>query len=147
MRNLKEFFLNETSAWEGVTVLPHRFGGIEFRLGKAEIGHLHNNGLLDIPFPVKIKNQLVKEGLASPHHVLPDSGWISFYIKNETDIENATRLLRLSYLRYILSGKGLNEEFPDDLDYKDQLAGLNLSPELRSIVNDLADRNKYAINN
>jgi hypothetical protein len=142
MKNIKEIFREEASAWEGVTILPHRFGGIEFRLNKAEIGHLHNNGLLDIPFPTRIRNQLIKEGKALPHHVLPDSGWISFFIKNKTDIENGIRLLRLSYLRYILIGNGLNEEI-NDLSYKDQVEGLNLSPEMLSIIGNLSDRNKY----
>jgi hypothetical protein len=29
--------------WPGVTVEPHRFGGIEFREGRREIGHLHGD--------------------------------------------------------------------------------------------------------
>jgi hypothetical protein len=37
--------------WDGVTVHPHRFGGVEFRLGKVELGHLHGDGLADLPFP------------------------------------------------------------------------------------------------
>ncbi len=40
--------------WPGVTTRIHRFGGTEFTLnavsGHREIGHLHENGLLDIPF-------------------------------------------------------------------------------------------------
>jgi len=142
MKNLKEIFTEEILTWEEVTIHPHRFGGIEFCLGKAEVGHLHNNGLLDIPFPVKIKNQLINEGMASPHHILPDSGWISFIIKNEADIENAMRLLRLSYLRYYLRGKGLNEEIPDD--YKEQLEGLNLSTEMLTIIHNLTNRNEHS---
>ncbi|RPI12795.1 MAG: hypothetical protein EHM58_19675 [Ignavibacteriae bacterium] len=82
---------------EGIEVLPHRFGGIEFKLGKREIGHLHGNSLADIPFPKKVKEELVNEGIALPHHILPESGWISFYIKNENDINTAIDLFKRSY--------------------------------------------------
>jgi len=85
------------AAWEGVSSRPHRFGGIEFRFGKRELGHLHGDFLLDIPFPQKVRNDLVESGLAAAHHVLPESGWISFYIRSEEDIDEALGLLTLSF--------------------------------------------------
>ena len=84
-------------SWEGVEVHPHRFGGSEFRLGKREIGHIHGNWLVDIPFPKKIRDEVVEEGLAEPHHILPDSGWVSFYLREEGDINRAVDLLERSY--------------------------------------------------
>ncbi len=36
-------------------------------------------------------------GRAEPHHVLPDSGWISFYLNESTDIEKAIGLFRQSF--------------------------------------------------
>lgn len=29
------------TAWANVTVQPHRFGGVEYVIGKREIGHIH----------------------------------------------------------------------------------------------------------
>jgi Family of unknown function (DUF5519) len=29
------------ASWDGVTTHDHRFGGIEFRVGRRELGHLH----------------------------------------------------------------------------------------------------------
>lgn len=84
-------------ALEGIEVLPHRFGGIEFMLGKREVGHMHGNSLVDIPFPKKVRDEIVNSGLAHAHHVLPDSGWISFYIKTESDINTAIDLFKRSY--------------------------------------------------
>jgi hypothetical protein len=84
-------------SWEGVTAHPHRFGGTEYRLGNREIGHIHGDALVDIPFPTKVRQELVAAGRAQPHHVLPESGWISFYIREPGDIERATELLQLSY--------------------------------------------------
>lgn len=87
----------EVASWPGVTAAPHRFGGIEYRVGRREIGHRHGDSLVDIPFPLKVKDTLVSSGRASRHHVHPDSGWISVYIKDETQVNNAIELLRMSY--------------------------------------------------
>lgn len=73
------------SDWEGITAHAHRFGGTEYRLGSREIGHVHGDGLVDIPFPTKVRNEIVAAGQAAPHHVLPDSGWVSFYIREPED--------------------------------------------------------------
>ena len=70
---------------------------MEFRLGKRELGHLHGNRLLDIPFPLKVREELVGSGRVRPHHILPRSGWVSFYLETEEDIDRALELLRLSY--------------------------------------------------
>lgn len=88
----------EVSSWDGISVAPHRFGGVEFNWARAEVGHIHRNGLVDIPFPIKIRDQLLREGLASEHHVLPNSGWVSFQVRPEADVGRALWLLRLSYL-------------------------------------------------
>jgi hypothetical protein len=84
-------------AWEGVEIHPHRFGGHEFRLGKREIGHIHGDWLVDIPFPKKVHDEIIQAGLAEPHHVLPESGWVSFYLRENEDIERAVDLLARSY--------------------------------------------------
>ena len=84
-------------SWAGVTAQPHRFGGTEYRFGAREIGHTHGDHLLDIPFPKRVRNELIAAGLAEPHHILPNSGWISFYIKRIDQVESAIALLRRSY--------------------------------------------------
>lgn len=84
--------------WEGVESLPHRFGGTEYRYGpKREIGHIHGDHLVDIPFPKRVRDQVVSEGRAEPHHILPESGWISLYLRQPADVETALALFRLSY--------------------------------------------------
>jgi hypothetical protein len=42
---------------------------------------------VDIPFPKKVRDEIIAAGRAEPHHVLPDSSWISFYLNESTDIE------------------------------------------------------------
>jgi Family of unknown function (DUF5519) len=84
-------------SWPGVTAHPHRFGGTEFRLGKRELGHIDGDHLVDIPFPKKVRDEIIAAGRAEPHHILPHSGWISFYLKEPDDIERAIALLQHSF--------------------------------------------------
>ena len=91
--------VDEVSGWPGVQAGPHRFGGIEFRVLGHEIGHLHGDRLADLPFPVHVRRELVESGRALPHHVLPDSGWVSYRIHGPGDVAGAIELFRLNYER------------------------------------------------
>ena len=85
------------TSWEGVSTTPHRFGGVEYRFGTRELGHSHGDQLVDIPFPRKVRDEIVNSGLAMPHHILPETGWISFYLREEEDVQKVIELLRRSY--------------------------------------------------
>jgi hypothetical protein len=89
--------LEALSSWEGLTIAPHRFGGSEFLLGTREIGHIHGDALVDIPFPKKMRDEIIAAGEAEPHHILPETGWVSFYLREPADVERAIDLLRRSY--------------------------------------------------
>ncbi len=116
----------------GVSVGPHRFGGVEFVLGMAEIGHIHRNGILDIPFPTAIRHQLTLQGIASEHHVLPKSGRIGFRVSSDAGLRHAICLLKLSYLRHLLKGKAssLVSGHRPPTSGLDGLRALNMSGEL-----------------
>ena len=86
-------------AWEGVIVQPHRYGGLEFRVQQREIGHLHGDRMADLLFPVRERRDLVAAGRARAHHILPDSGWVSFPIRSEHDIPAVIDLMRRNYER------------------------------------------------
>ena len=96
-RNAKEAIDRAVLAWSGVSAHPHRYGGTEYRLGRREIGHIHGSYLVDIPFPTNVRNEIVAAGEAEPHHVLPDSGWVSFYLREQADTQHAIDLLRRSF--------------------------------------------------
>ena len=98
-RTIHDAIVEEVSSWPGVTTGVHRFGGTEFRYGRRELGHLHGSRLADLPFPTKIREQLVAAGRAEPHHVLAESGWVSFHIREATDVAEAIELFRLNYER------------------------------------------------
>lgn len=120
---------DELSAWPQISVHPHRFGGREFRFGSAEVGHAHTGGIVDIPFTRPIHDALLAEGLVEGHRWVPDSGWITFRIRREEDLQHALWLLRLSYLRYLLKTA---------LDPRDLLEReseqLRLSPRFRTLL-------------
>jgi hypothetical protein len=87
----------QVMSWSGVTSHPHRFGGTEYRLGRREVGHIHGETLVDVPLPRRLRDELVARGLAQPHHVLPESGWVSVAMRTAKDVEAAVRILRQSY--------------------------------------------------
>ena len=99
MSTIHETIEHELLSWPGVTVAPHRFGGREFRFRDRELGHLHGDRLADLPFPVRVRKELVAEGRAALHHVLPDTGWVSYYIHSAEDVPAVLDLFRRNYER------------------------------------------------
>ena len=74
MTSIRETIEREVTGWPGVEARGHRFGGVEFRVNGHEIGHLHGDRLADLPFPVRMREELVESGKAQVHHVLPQTG-------------------------------------------------------------------------
>jgi hypothetical protein len=85
------------SRLEGVETAQHRFGGVEFRLGRRELGHIHGDSLVDIPFPKRVRDEIVAAGEAEPHHILPTSGWVSLFLRTDADVDRAIQLLERSF--------------------------------------------------
>lgn len=132
MRDEIAYIKQTVTSWPGMKANPHRFGGTEFNLGKVEIGHIHANGMVDIPFNSKIRAQLLAEKRAELHHLLPETGWITFYIKAGADTEQAIWLFRLSYLFY--ASRSSNRKLVGDgFDVAAAVDALHLSDELKSV--------------
>jgi hypothetical protein len=98
-RSVIEKLLAELSSWDQLVIAPHSMNGLEFLLGKKEIGHIHLDGTLDLPFPVALRQELIAAGKAQRHHWLPDSGWVAYSVRSEADIAGAIELLALAYQR------------------------------------------------
>jgi hypothetical protein len=97
VRGAAQSIQTELLSWPHVEAHPHRFGGTEYRIGRRELGHIHGNHLVDIPFPVKVRDEVIAAGQAQPHHILPDSGWVSLYLREAADVDRALVLFRRSY--------------------------------------------------
>ena len=80
--------------WPEMRVGVHQLGGIGFFFRGKESSHIHGNGLLDCFVGRANRERLIESGRALPHHVFPQSGWISFWIEDEKDIEAALELIR-----------------------------------------------------
>jgi len=90
---------NVIASWPDITVEAHRGGIVFFRVGRREIGHLHGNRFADLPFPVRIRKELVASGQADLHYLHPESGWVTRHIRSERDLDPILDLFRLNYRR------------------------------------------------
>ena len=90
---------DEVTSWPGVTTDPGEYGETDFLLGGRSLGHVHGGLQADIPFPRRVRDELVAAGRTGPHHVLPDSGWTTLYIRDDAGAEAAIELLRINYDR------------------------------------------------
>lgn len=89
----------EVGSWPGVSTDDTGRGGLQFSYGKVELGHLHGNSVADLPFPKRVRNELIAEGRASVHPPLPDSGWVRRSMYEAADAEAVIELLRMNYER------------------------------------------------
>lgn len=98
MEDIAARIRREVGSWEGVTEHPHRFGGVEFRLGRRELGHLHE-AWADLPFVPRIREMLIETGRAEPHR-FGVRGWVSHALD-----EDAIELFRLGYERALVAAR------------------------------------------
>jgi hypothetical protein len=70
MTSIREKIEREVTGWPGVEARGHR-----------------------------MREELVESGRAHLHHVLPQTGWVSYYLRGEEDIAGALELFRKNYER------------------------------------------------
>jgi hypothetical protein len=100
MRRAGDLIRDAVMSWPGVEAVPHRFGGAEYRYGRKEMGHVHGDRLADLPLPRKLRDEVVGAGRAQPHHVLPNTGWVSCWMNGPDDAAGVIELFRIQYERY-----------------------------------------------
>lgn len=128
------------SDWPGIEIKPHdRGGGREFTLNGREIGHVHRGKLVDIPFAKRIRDILIDDGRAQKHHVVPDSGWVSYRVHSDEDIDGALWLLRVSYLYHLITVRKRDGDHTelDAVDVEAALVALDIGDELKRVFSRL----------
>jgi Family of unknown function (DUF5519) len=75
-----------------------------YRFGRREIGHVHHNGVADLPFPREIHDELIADGRAKPHGA-GFAGVVSYPIREPEDVPGAVELFRMSYDRATTAAK------------------------------------------
>jgi Luciferase len=87
------------TSWPGITTEIGRFAETEFYLDGRTLGHVHGDHQADIPYPRRIRDELVAAGRTGPHHIHPDSTWTTRYIASDDDLDEVVRLVRINYDR------------------------------------------------
>jgi Family of unknown function (DUF5519) len=96
---LLEQVAGEVLEWQGVTTGDTGRGGLQFSYGRVELGHLHGSSFADLPFPKKVRDELIAQGRASVHPPLPDSGWVRRRMDGPEDVQAVIELFRMNYDR------------------------------------------------
>ena len=68
---------------------------------KNGMGHVHGDRLADLPLPRRIHDEVIASGRAQPHHILPQTGWVSVWMDGPDDAAGVIELFRLQYDRYV----------------------------------------------
>ena len=89
----------EVKSWPGVTTGDTGRGGLQFSYGRVELGHLHGSSFADLPFPKKVRDELIAQGRALVHPPLPESGWVRRRIDTPQDTKAVIELFRMNYER------------------------------------------------
>jgi len=100
MKQAGELIREAVTSWPGVESVPHRFGGTEYRSGSKEMGHVHGDRLADLPLPRRLRDEVIASGRAQPHHVLPQTGWVSCWMTSPADAATVIELFQIQYDRY-----------------------------------------------
>jgi hypothetical protein len=88
----------EVLGWPGVSKDPDRSAISVYRFGRRQIGHVHHDGVADLPFPRAVHDELISDGRAEPHR----GGFravVSYRIRGPEDVPGAIDLFRMNYDR------------------------------------------------
>jgi hypothetical protein len=102
---LLEAIEREVLGWPGVWKKrdedgPGGIGVTGYRVGRRQIGHVHDDGHADFRFPVEVRKDLIRTGMAIAHPAFPHSRTtVSYNIRTPEDVAGALELFRRSYER------------------------------------------------
>ena len=139
-----ETIVDAASDWPEMRVGPHRFNAVEFLLADHEIGHIHRDGgMLDINFPKRMRDTLVEEDRTGDHHFAPNTGWTSYRVRSDDDVDDGLWLLRVSYLYRALTQrrKPVGQAVLADIDVAAELDDLGVSDDVRAIFENVVELN------
>lgn len=109
MNTYPQMVSNAIQQWANVISASHwdlydnsKVDGVDFYVGKYELGHIHLDGSVHLATNTELHNPLIKNNLAQR---FPFGGefkdWVQFKIITETDVNQAIWLFQLNYERLI----------------------------------------------
>jgi luciferase-like monooxygenase len=79
---------------------PGGVGVTGYRLGRKQVGHVHDDGHADFRFPREVRDELIRSGRAIPHPAFPKSRTTASYrIRGTEDLAGTIELFRMGYER------------------------------------------------
>ena len=91
-------------SWAGVIsathwsfAAPDEVDGADFYVGEMELGHIHLDGEVHVPFPAVLRKALIEAGIARRFQW--SNGFVELTIKTAADSERAQWLFQLNYDR------------------------------------------------
>lgn len=138
-----EHLVATVSRWPGVGLGPHDYDGVEFLLGDYEVGHAHHGWeSVHVNYPRRMRDALIEAGRTEEHPYFRETGWTSRSVTDHGGVDDGLWLLRLSYLYRSLTRRNspAARTALAELDVEAELDALKPSEEVRTIVEDVADR-------
>lgn len=71
-----------------------------FFIGRTMFMHIHGHGRCDIRLSKADQHRVLAEGKACAHRWAPEAGYVAFVVNDETDLEPAIELIRMSHRRF-----------------------------------------------
>jgi len=99
MRSKLQSFRESIERLSGVTMAPHRFGGVEFQVNGLEFMHFHGDTYLDARLSKEDQSMVLSENKAEHHQFAPEAGWVTVRVRSDRDLDNAREVARLAYSR------------------------------------------------
>ena len=132
----EQSIVSRVSEWDGVSVLEKQSGATEFVYDGDDFGHVDDDGSLDMPLSMKLRSALVESGRTEPHPVYEKTGWTTYWIGGEEDVEEAVRLLRLAYVYYVLhtSEEEGKEHLAESVDLEAELDAFGADERVRDVM-------------
>ena len=88
-----------------------------------------------------MRDVLLEEGRVEEHHYVPESGWTTFRMNSEDDVDDGRWLLRVSYLYRALTQRNnpTGQEVIETVDVADELDELAVSDSVREIFENVTE--------
>jgi luciferase-like monooxygenase len=77
-----------------------------FFVGRTMFMHIHGHGHCDIRLAKSDQARVLAEGKAHPHRWAPEKGYVTFLVRDESDLAPAMELIRMSYDHFAAEQRG-----------------------------------------
>lgn len=131
---------SRVSEWDGVTAEQRRNDRVEFMWHGEDFGHIDTDGSVDLPLSIPVREALVEAGRTHPHPVYTTTGWTTFDVGGEDDIEEAVKLLRLAYVFYVLDASHDDGQaaLAESIDLDAELEAFGADEGVRAAMTEMA---------